>query len=101
MYARRRPNGCPSPSGNYPVKPDSPFITVHSLSRRAERHGALQVVATKGAGNGGVPHMRINWLGTAAIALIIGTGSAFAQQSDLPQKLPSAPRAASSGRLAP
>jgi Protein of unknown function (DUF1236) len=30
--------------------------------------------------------MRNNWLGTAAIALIIGTGSAFAQQSDLQQK---------------
>lgn len=30
--------------------------------------------------------MRNNWLGTAAIALVIGTGSAFAQQSDLPQK---------------
>jgi hypothetical protein len=30
--------------------------------------------------------MRINWLGTAAIALILGTGSAFAQQSDLQRR---------------
>lgn len=30
--------------------------------------------------------MRINWLGTAAVALILGTGSAFAQQSDLQRR---------------
>jgi len=30
--------------------------------------------------------MRINWLGTAAIALILGTGSALAQQSDLQRR---------------
>lgn len=30
--------------------------------------------------------MRINWLGTTAIAFVIGTGAVMAQQSELPQK---------------
>src|SRR6202790_4007615 len=43
-----------------------------------------------GRANAGVPLMRIDWLGTTAAALLIGTGAVVAQQPD--QKREEAPR---------
>src|SRR5438552_17901334 len=86
MCGAPRPNGCRSPSGNCQAEPT---ISVDCPDCRERRNAAAcskLFPRTTGAGNAGVPHMRINWLGTAAIALILGTGSAFAQQSDLQRR---------------
>src|ERR1700746_3912336 len=82
MCAEPRPNGFPSRRGNWRVEVRAPDWS-------PAKGGTLRRAPScffGGAGNAGVPPMRNNWLGTAAIALVIGTGSAFAQQSDLPQK---------------
>src|SRR4051812_16244533 len=52
-----------------------------------------------GRANVGVPFMRINWLGSTAVAILIGTGAVVAQQPD--QKREEAPRTQSPSASSP
>jgi len=62
---------------------------------KAERNGAVYVGVLNRTGRRTQEFpMKINWLGTTAVALLIGTGAVIAQtQPDLPQKRDEGPRA--------